>query len=54
MKILYLNTDTPKSIKLGQFLVKRLQGDEVIIESYPAIAAGCVSFSVSRVVAPSL
>lgn len=39
MKILLLNTETTESVELGQFLVDKLQGDGVIIESYHATAA---------------
>ena len=39
VKILYLYSTTPKGVKLGQLLAKRLQVDGAIIESYPATAA---------------
>lgn len=39
IKIQFLNTETPKSVELGQLLANRLQGDGVIIESYPATTA---------------
>lgn len=40
MKIIYLNTDTPESIKLGKLLANRLQGDDaIIVESFPSIEA---------------
>lgn len=39
MKTIYLESQTPESIELGQLLENRLQGDGVIFESYHATAA---------------
>lgn len=36
MNILYLNTDIFGSVELGQLLANRLQGDDIIIESFPS------------------
>ena len=43
MRILYLNTEIAESIKLGQLLVDRLQGNGIItIDSYPSTASNQV------------
>lgn len=43
MRILYLNTEIAESIKLGQLLVNRLQGNGIItIDSYPSTASNQV------------